>query len=105
MNLNDIEEALLYLANTDEIHAQLTAAQESMKDTEKHIKGKSVMESELSVSKAEHNFYASKEFIEFLKVKKDSLKALQDCKNKRQTAIYKIEVWRTLEASRRKGNV
>ena len=41
MNLNDIEEALLYLANTDEIHAELTAAQESMKDTEKHIKGKS----------------------------------------------------------------
>ena len=36
---------------------------------------------------------------------KDGNKSLFEIRNKRQTAILRIEVWRTLEASRRKGNI
>jgi hypothetical protein len=108
MKLDDVENSVKYLAETDELHAELTSHYESMKDSEKHVKGKFVSNNGLAnlpVSKLEHNFYASKEFLDILKMKKDCLKALHDIKNKRQTAIYKIEIWRTLEASRRKGNV
>ena len=68
MKLDDIEKAVDYLARTDETHAELTASQESMKDAEKHTKGKYVMEhSDLPVSKAEHSYYASQDFVEIMK--------------------------------------
>jgi len=106
MKLDDIEKAVDYLAQTDETHAELTASQESMKDAEKHTKGKYVMEhSDLPVSKAEHSYYASQDFVEIMKLKREGHKHLKELTNKRQTAVLRIEIWRTLEASRRKGNV
>ena len=106
MKLDDIEKAVDYLARTDETHAELTASQESMKDAEKHTKGKYVMEHcDLPVSKAEHSYYASQDFVEIMKLKREGHKHLKELTNKRQTAVLRIEIWRTLEASRRKGNV
>jgi len=106
MKLDDVEKAVEYLASTDEQHAKIAASQESMRDAEKHTKGKYVMEhSDLPVSKAEHSYYASKEFLEILKLKKEGFEHLKELTNKRQTAVLRIEIWRTLEASRRKGNV
>jgi|TARA_B100001113_G_scaffold299860_1_gene258393 uncharacterized protein YdaT len=106
MKLDDVEKAVEYLASTDETHAKITASQESMKDAEKHTKGKFVMEhSDLPVSKAEHAYYASASFTEILKLKKEGLEHQKELTNKRQTAVLRIEIWRTLEASRRKGNV
>ena len=106
MKLDDIEKAVDYLARTDETHAELTASQESMKDAEKHTKGKYViLHGDLPVSKAEHSFYASPEFVEIMKLKKEGHEHLKELTNKRQTAVLRIEIWRTLEASRRKGNV
>lgn len=101
----DIEKDLLYLAQTDETHAELTANCEAMKDGEKHTKGKYVSESSKAVSKAEHEYYASPDFIEIMKLRKEGNKSLKALTNKRQTSILRIEVWRTLEASRRKGNI
>ena len=106
MKLDDVEKAVEYLASTDETHAKITASQESMKDAEKHTKGKYVIEhGNLPVSKAEHAYYASPEFVEIMKLKREGHKHLKELTNKRQTAVLRIEIWRTLEASRRKGNV
>ena len=106
MKLDDVEKAVEYLASTDEQHAKITASQESMKDAEKHTKGKYVItHGDLPVSKAEHAYYASSDFLEMLKLKKEGLEHLKELTNKRQTAVLRIEIWRTLEASRRKGNV
>ena len=106
MKLDDVEKAVEYLASTDETHAKITASQESMKDAEKHTKGKYVItHGDLPVSKAEHAYYASSDFLEMLKLKKEGLEHLKELTNKRQTAVLRIEIWRTLEASRRKGNV
>ena len=106
MKLDDVEKAVEYLASTDETHAKITASQESMKDAEKHTKGKYVItHGDLPVSKAEHAYYASSDFLEMLKLKKEGLEHLKELTNKRQTAVLRIEIWRSLEASRRKGNV
>ena len=106
MKLDDVEKAVEYLASTDETQAKITASQESMKDAEKHTKGKYVIEhGNLPVSKAEHAYYASPEFVEIMKLKKEGHEHLKELTNKRQTAVLRIEIWRTLEASRRKGNV
>ena len=61
--------------------------------------------SDLPVSKAEHSYYASQDFVEIMKLKREWHKHLKELTNKRQTAVLRIEIWRTLEASRRKGNV
>jgi len=105
MKLDDVEKAVEYLASTDEVHAKLTAGQESMKDAEKHTKGKYVIEHNLPVSRAEHSYYASPVFQEIMKLKKEGHEHLKELTNKRQTAVLRIEIWRTLEASRRKGNL
>ena len=39
MKLDDVENSVKYLAETDELHAELTSHYESMKDSEKHVKG------------------------------------------------------------------
>lgn len=101
----DIEKDLKYLAETDETYARLSASTESIKDAIKHTKGKFISESSLSVSKAENDFYASKEYLDSIKLLKEGNEDVFTLRNKRATAILRIDVWRTLEASRRKGNV
>ena len=101
----DIEKDLKYLSETDEPYAKLKASTESIKDAIKHTKGKFISESSLSVSKAENEFYASQQYLDAIKLLKEGNENVFAMRNKRATAILRIDVWRTLEASRRKGNI
>lgn len=100
-----IDSNINFLAETDEVHAQLKAKTEAIKDAIKHAKGKFVTESKDSVSKAEAAFYASSEYKNAIDMMQKSNEKLFKLQNQRSTANLKIDVWRTLEASRRKGNV
>jgi len=101
----DIEKMLTYLASTDEPYAKVQAQVSYGEDMLKHIKGIYISKSEVSVSKATEDFYASANYKNQIdKINTFNLQLLE-LKNKRRTAEQKIEVWRTLEASRRKGNV
>ena len=71
----------------------------------KHYKGSYVNQSDVAVSKAIENFYASESYVNSIKTINALNIDLLKLKNKRRTAEMKIEIWRTLEASRRKGNV
>ena len=71
----------------------------------KHIKGTFVSASEDSVSKATEKFYASVIYKNHINKMHKLNVQLLNMRNKRRTAEMNIEVWRTLEASRRKGNV
>ena len=71
----------------------------------KHIKGSFVSASENSVSKATEEFYASATYKNHINKMHNLNVQLLNMKNKRRTAEMKIEIWRTLEATRRKGNV
>ena len=90
----DIEKDLLYLAQTDETHAELTANCEAMKDGEKHTKGKYVSESSKAVSKAEHEYYASPDFIEIMKLRKEGNKSerRQEKKVSRYKKTFTLQV-------------
>ena len=71
----------------------------------KHIKGAFVSASEDSVSKATEKFYASAVYKNHInKMHKLNIQLL-NMRNKRRTAEMNIDIWRTLEASRRKNNV
>ena len=101
----DIEKMLTYLASTDEPYSKIQAQVSYGEDMLKHIKGIYISKSEVSVSKATEDFYASANYKNQIdKIHTFNLQLLE-LKNKRRTAEMKIEVWRTLEASRRKGNI
>ena len=101
----DIDKLITYLAATDEAYSKIQAQVSYGEDMMKHIKGIYISKSELSVSKATEDFYGSANYKNQMdKIHTFNLQLLE-LKNKRRTAEMKIEVWRTLEASRRKGNI
>ncbi len=100
----DIDNEINYLAETDTTFAKLMAEVEYQRDMIKHFKGAYVTQSDVAVSKAIESYYASESYVSIKKINDFNINLLQ-LKNKRKTAEMKIEIWRTLEASRRKGNV
>ena len=101
----DIDNEINYLAETDTTFAKLMAEVEYQRDMIKHFKGAYVTQSDVAVSKATESYYASASYVTSIKKINDFNIDLLQLKNKRRTAEMKIEIWRTLEASRRKGNV
>jgi len=101
----NIEEHINYLAETDSTYAEHMAEVEYQRDMVKHYKGSYVNQSDKAVSKAIEDFYASESYVNSIKTINALNIELLKLKNKRRTAEMKIEIWRTLEASRRKGNV
>ena len=101
-----LEEALKYLAESDNEHAKLSAGVEYIKDLAKHYKGKYIMSSEeKSVALKEQAYYASDEYKKHIDDKKDLINDLTLLEDKRSKESLVIDVWRTLEASRRKNNI
>lgn len=101
----DIDKLITFLANTDEPFAKVQAELTYGQDILKHLKGAFVAGSELPVSKATEQFYASKNYTNHIsKLHKLNVEQLT-MKNQRKTAEMKIEIWRSMEASRRKTNV
>ena len=101
-----LEEALKYLAESDNEHAKLSAGVEYIKDLAKHYKGKYIMNSEeKSVALKEQSYYASDDYKKHIDDKKDLINDLTLLENKRSKESLVIDVWRTLEASRRKNNI
>ena len=101
----DIDKEINYLAETDTTFAEHMAEVEYQRDMVKHYKGSYVNQSDKAVSKSIEDFYASESYVNSIKTINALNIELLKLKNKRRTAEMKIEIWRTLEASRRKGNV
>ena len=100
-----VEQDLQFLATTDKRYAELKAGLEHIKNTTKSVKGAFIVDSKDSVAKASEAFYASKDFVEAQKKTHELNKEFHILVTKRQSAIMRIDGWRTLEATRRKGNI
>ena len=102
----EIDNDLKYLAETDETYAKGTARLTKHVHDLKHIKGKFIVEhSNMPVSKAEQHFYASEQYKSYQNEFSKLDEMVSIIRNKRATSVTRIEIWRTLEASRRKGNI
>ena len=101
----EIDDDLKLLAETDETYASFSAELDYEKDKIKHTKGMFVTKSNSSVSKAQEEFYGSEEYKIAIEKIFGSQTSVNLLRNKRATAMLRIDVWRTLEASRRKGNI
>ena len=105
ITMQTIEADLDFLAKTDERYAELKAGLEHIKNTTKSVKGAFITESKDSVAKASEAFYASTNYVETQKKTHQINKEFHTLETKRNSAIMRIDVWRTLEATRRKGNI
>ncbi|BAQ87713.1 hypothetical protein [uncultured Mediterranean phage uvMED] len=101
----DIDKDLQYLAETDVPYSNASAELDYQKDELKHTKGVFVTKLNASVSKAQEEFYANQEYKIAIDKIYNAQVTVNSLRNKRATAILRIDVWRTLEASRRKGNI
>ena len=102
----DIDKLITYLASTDEAYSKVQAEVSYGEDMLKHIKGTYISNiAQVSVSKATEDFYGSASYTNHISKLHTLNLQLLELRNKRRTAEMKIEVWRTLEASRRKGNI
>ena len=101
----DIDNEINYLAETDDTFALLVAEVDYQRDMIKHFKGAYVTQSDVAVSKATESYYGSESYVNSIKSINVRNLELLKLKNKRRTAEMKIEIWRTLGASRRKGNI
>jgi hypothetical protein len=101
-----LAKALTYLATTDEPCAQLRTDMEraefkakAIKDVMfRHIEGRSVADRQAEAGTAE-------EYTEAMDAYFDTMQKYEAMRNKRTTETIVVETWRSLNASRRQGNV
>jgi hypothetical protein len=102
-----LEEALKYLSETDEDHAKLTAGLEYLKDKSKRDKAIHIVNNKEdgTISSKEHRYYASDNYLTHINEKVALTEQVNTVENKRSKECLIIDVWRTLEASRRRNNI
>lgn len=100
-----VEKALKYLAETDSKHAIAKAEMDSAEEYLKSVKGLCFLQASGTVAEREARAVSDPDYTTAISTWTDLVKKFKTLDNKRQTEIRMIEVWQTLSANRRKGNV
>lgn len=102
-----LQKALHYLAETDEPHAQAKALMKGLEKQEKTVKARAFIEAKGQGGVAEREAIAvtSKEYTDWNGRYEDSIMDYEVLNNKRLREQLVIEVWRSLNSSRNKGNI
>lgn len=106
-NLNDdrVEKALILLSSTDEEHAELSGQVKYLEEALKQAKAHSFLEAEGTVAEREAKAIASPKYNDALLDWIEAFKAFKTLDNKRQHEIRITEIFQTLSANRRKGQI
>lgn len=97
-----VEKAMKYLANTDEPHALAKALVKAMDYKIKTVRALAFLQASGTVAEREAQSSASKEYCDFVERYQNAVADYELMENKRTTAQLEIDIWRSLEASRRK---
>lgn len=100
-----VEEALRYLAETDEECARLRAETGRTEFKAKALKAALFTRGVGTVADRQAAAEMSEEYGQAMGVHFDALAAHEAMRNKRSTETLAVEVWRSLNAARRQGNV
>jgi len=102
-----LEEALAYISNTDEEQAKLSAGLDYLKDKAKRDKALHVLNNnhDNSITMKEQRYYASDNYKNHIEEKQALAEKVNELDNKRDKEQLIIDVWRTLEASRRNNKI
>ena len=101
-----VGDALRYLAQTEEGYAKAKASRIFLEETQKTVKATLFTDApDGSVASRESYAYAHKDYTEHCQKLRDAVYDEELLRAKRLRYELSIEVWRTQEASRRRGNV
>jgi uncharacterized protein YdgA (DUF945 family) len=100
-----LQQALTYLAETDEEAAQARADMARSEFKAKAIKEAVFLRLDGTVAERQAQAISSKEHYEAQAVHFDYLQKYEAIRNKRNTESVVIEVWRSLNAARNKGQI
>jgi len=103
-----LEKALIYRAKTDEEHAKLKTKVEYLDWKKKKLKGDFITNKcsdNLSLGVRSEKWYASEDYGKFIEEHSEVYEKFNVMDNKRKTEGIIIDLFRTLEASRRKNNI
>lgn len=100
-----MEKALRYLAETDEECAHLKTNVESFEFKAKAVKDAIFLRLEGSVAERNAQAGSSDDYNDAMDTYFGSLKEYEAMRNKRSTETIVIDVWRSLNSSRNKGNL
>jgi hypothetical protein len=98
-----LEQALIYLSETDQTAAELTANAERMEFKAKAIKDALFLHEEGTVAERAAKAGAHKNYEIAMDAYFAAVQLAQATKNKRQTEALVIDVWRSLQANRRQA--
>lgn len=100
-----VAKALEYLGKTDKAHAMARAEVNALNDLTKTVLGFSFESSEGTVEAKKAAAYRSDEYVAHIEKKKKAEIDYFEMDNSRKRAALTVEVWRSLNANRRTGNV
>lgn len=100
-----VSEALTYLSETDESCAKAKAYYMGLDERSKTIKAVEYLRTVGTVGQREAEAYSSVAYEQHLTELQDANADYETMRNKRLTAELRIEVWRSENANRRKGNL
>ena len=102
-----LQKALTYLVDTDNEVAVKKAYMKGLEKQEKSIRAAAFLEQEGkdTVAGREARAYDSELYRKWVKDYEDAVVDYESLNNKRITEMTMIEVWRSLNAARRQGNI
>jgi len=106
MTTEDAEKALDFLKDSDEQDAKLKARLEYLKEKKKNIIAFAQTESDKGSQAAkEQDAFMSMGYVEWLDEYKSAVYDHLLVNNRRKSASLQIEVWRSINANSRQGNI
>lgn len=100
-----LSEELEYLSGTDEEAANAKALVKALERKEKTVKAIGFLKAEGTVASREHKAVSSVAWGEHIETYQNAVADSETLENKRNTAALVVEVWRSLQANRRRGNI
>ena len=100
-----VDAALEYLARTDAEHGRLVGRVRGLEHQRKVIKGLAYLDAEGTVQAREAQAYSSATYRAFVEDYENAWAESATIQAKRKRAELTIDVWRSLNAGKRKGNI
>jgi hypothetical protein len=105
INYTDADKAIKYLVATDEELARVKTLYEALYEQKKTIQAIEFLAASGSAAERTQKALASDEYIKHLGMIKDAQIEFEILRNKRQSQVSVIDMWRSVNSNQRKGNI
>lgn len=105
LNIQSAEKALEYLAQTDLAIAQAKSLMIGLDEQRKTIEADEFLKNEGSAAERKQRALASESYCHHIEAYKDSVLTYETLRNRRLTATLQIEMWRSVNSARNKGQI